>query len=261
MRSIVLLALLSILEPVLGLSLMIPLYLYPGNNATAWSSVVEVVSQHPKVNFQIIINPNSGPGDTIYPDANFITGVSALNSYANVALFGYVDTAYTDRPTSDVNSDVETYAGWSSYKQANISLSGIFFDDVTNSDTSATYAYMANVSATAKSYLRSVIFNPGAVVNANYFRLADVIIQYEDSMARYTYPQTMAAMSKGMHKQISIIANHAKPTQSRINSLITNMMAGNIGSMYLTSDCCYQQVNGTLLTATANKIAALQRSK
>jgi len=261
MRSIVLLALLSVLEPVIGLALMIPLYIYPGDNATAWGSVVEVVSQHPKVKFQIIINPNSGPGDSDYPDANFITGVSKLNSFANVVLFGYVDTAYTDRALSDVNSDVETYAGWSSYPKANISLSGIFFDDVIDSNTSAAYGYMTNVSATAKSYLRSVIFNPGTVVDARYFNLADVIIEYEDSLANYIFPQTMAAMTKGKHKQISIIANHAKPPQTRINSLVTNMMAGNIGSMYLTSDCCYQQVNATLLKAVTNKIAALQRSR
>ena len=80
----------GLLQPALSLFVMIPLYFYPDDGATAWNPVFSAISSHPKVQFQVIINPDSGPGSGQYPDVNFITGVSKLNSYKNVKLVGYV---------------------------------------------------------------------------------------------------------------------------------------------------------------------------
>ena len=120
---------------------------------------------------------------------------------------------------------------------------------------------MATVAATAKSYMSTVIFNPGVVTDSTYFDYADTIVQYESPLASYTYPGSINAMTAGKHENIAIVMNKAKPRQSRITSLVNNMISQNIGSVYLTSDCCYNKLNGTLLTALVRQIATNQNSK
>jgi hypothetical protein len=43
--------------------IIIPLYVWPTDDST-WSPVYEAVLAHPNIGFQVIINPDSGPGNT-----------------------------------------------------------------------------------------------------------------------------------------------------------------------------------------------------
>src|ERR1700730_633611 len=90
-------ALLFFTLPVSSLFVLLPLYVYPGSSASAWSAVTAAVAAYPSVKWQIIINPDSGPGSTQYPDSNYIAGISELNGYDNVQTLGYVYTDYTSR--------------------------------------------------------------------------------------------------------------------------------------------------------------------
>ena len=93
--------------------ILLPLYIYPGTSASAWSNATAAIAAYPKVQWQIIINPNSGPGTTSYPtDSNYIAGISKLNSYPNVITLGYVDTNFAKRAYSAVTSDIDVYAKW-----------------------------------------------------------------------------------------------------------------------------------------------------
>ena len=42
--------------------ILLPLYMWPTDNST-WSPVYEAASAHPDILFQVIINPDNGPGD------------------------------------------------------------------------------------------------------------------------------------------------------------------------------------------------------
>ena len=42
------------------------------------------------MDFIVIINPDSGPGNDSYPAADFVAGIKQLNSYSNVQTVGYV---------------------------------------------------------------------------------------------------------------------------------------------------------------------------
>ena len=55
----------------------IPLYIYP--SPQAWEPLHNAIVDNPSVTFQIIINPNNGPGSAA-PDANYIAEVARLNS-------------------------------------------------------------------------------------------------------------------------------------------------------------------------------------
>src|SRR2546423_12806063 len=101
-------ALLFFALPASSLFILLPLYVYPGSDASAWSAVTAAVAAYPSVQWQIVINPDSGPGSTQYPDSNYIAGISELNSYDNVQTLGYVDTSYTNRAYADVQSDINT---------------------------------------------------------------------------------------------------------------------------------------------------------
>lgn len=44
-------------------SILIPLYVWP-EDITTWDPVYNTASENPDIEFQVIINPNSGPGDS-----------------------------------------------------------------------------------------------------------------------------------------------------------------------------------------------------
>lgn len=54
---------LSMLPAVSSTGIIIPLYVWPTDDST-WSPVYEAVSMHPNIWFQVIVNPDSGPGYT-----------------------------------------------------------------------------------------------------------------------------------------------------------------------------------------------------
>lgn len=44
-------------------SILIPLYVWP-EDITTWSPIYNTASENPDIEFHVIINPNSGPGDS-----------------------------------------------------------------------------------------------------------------------------------------------------------------------------------------------------
>ncbi|KAB8298558.1 hypothetical protein EYC80_000737 [Monilinia laxa] len=92
---------------VLLTSILLPLYMYP--KPGDWNWATKAITAYPFVNFDIIINPHSGPGPiNTFPDPNYITAIAALNAFDNTNLLGYVDTNYMHRETRDVVAEVDT---------------------------------------------------------------------------------------------------------------------------------------------------------
>jgi len=245
--------------PAHSLFILLPLYIYPGTSASAWSSVFSAVAAHPKVQFQIVVNPNSGPGAGKLPDSNYIPAIAKLNSYSNVKTLGYVDTSYTNRAYSAVIADINTYANWSTYRKANISMAGIFFDDVTGSITAAAHQYMRNVSSYAyakvPSQVTPVIFNPGTIVDTTYFGYCDTMIEYEGSFTAYANQTTINRISAAYRQQTAIVIYNTT-AKANVKSLVHTMSTNKIKAVYFTSDCCYNAINGTLLNQVAAAVAA-----
>lgn len=213
------LGLLLLALPASLMFITLPLYVYPGNSASAWSNVTAAIAAYPKVQWQVIVNPNSGPGTpnlTSYPsNPNDITGISKLNGYPNVITLGYVDTAFTQKPYSNVTADIDTYAYWADYAKANISIGGIFFDDVSSSAATAalTYYHNASVYAYAKvpSTVTPVVFNPGDLGPTQLFQYCDTMVEYESPLASYnnTDATTIKSLPSNYLDQSAIIINNA----------------------------------------------------
>ncbi|PNS18883.1 Ras modification protein ERF4 [Sphaceloma murrayae] len=92
------------------LRIQVPLYIYP--TTTSWDPLFTALEVHPTVQFDIIINPASGPGRSPLPDSNYITQVTRLNTYPNATLYGYLHVKWAERSLEDVFEDVRAYEHW-----------------------------------------------------------------------------------------------------------------------------------------------------
>lgn len=245
--------------PSYALHILIPMYTYPEDGA--WAPIWNQVEAHPNVEFQIIMNPDNGPGSTTYPEDAYITALTRLNTYPNVKLLGYVHTLYSTRSYEEVTKEIDTYAGWSSYTKSNISVSGVFFDEVTDRSSGDAKTYISNAAAYAYSQLsaakKTVVLNPGTVVDKSYFDFADSIVQFENPYDTYDGQATINTFQDGYKKDSAIILNSASGlAASKIRSMVDTVKTSNVGGVYFTSDCCYDGVNGTLLNHIATAVAA-----
>ncbi|CAF9941104.1 hypothetical protein IMSHALPRED_002425 [Imshaugia aleurites] len=265
MKSLFLLAPLFLALSTTSLFILLPLYVYPGSQASAWSPATAAIAAYPKVQWQVIVNPASGPGTTGYPtDANYITGINYLNSYANVKTLGYVDTNFTHRAYSAVVSDINVYATWASYTEtnANISIAGIFFDDVNNTATApgstAVSTYMQNASAYAYANVPSditpVVFNPGSLAPTGLFSYCDTMVEFENTQSSYKNQTTINTIPSAYRDQSAILVYSI--TTANVSSLVHTMALDGVEAVYFTSDCCYNSLNGTLLMQLAAAVQA-----
>ncbi|KEQ65809.1 uncharacterized protein M437DRAFT_72668 [Aureobasidium melanogenum CBS 110374] len=163
----------------MNMHVALPLYMYP--SAGTWQPLYDALNKNPQVTFDIIVNPNNGPGGSP-PDSNYIANISQLNTYSNANMLGYVHTSYGNRSLSAISSDIDTYQRWSTYTNYNISLGGIFVDE--SPTTMDHYSYMATIYNKVKRTMKHgnlVWTNPGVPVDSSFYKIADMINAYENT--------------------------------------------------------------------------------
>lgn len=89
---------------------LVPLYIYPF--PTAWDPLYVAAGSHPELDFLVVVNPNSGPGADILPDANYIEALARLTAAPNVKVIGYVHCSYGKRLLDELVAEVSAYRGW-----------------------------------------------------------------------------------------------------------------------------------------------------
>lgn len=260
MKSLLLLAPLILALPITSLFILLPLYIYPGTSSSAWSNITAAIAAYPQVQWQVIINVDDGPGGTGYPtDPNYITAIKNLNSYSNVQTLGYVDTNFTHRAYSAVVSDIDTYASWASYTKANISMAGIFFDDVNNTASSAVNTYMRNASAYAYANVPSdvtpVVFNPGSLAPTILFSYCDTMVEFENGLSLYKNDSTIATIPSAYRGQSAIIVYNTTST-ANVKSLVHTMAIDGVEAVYFSADYYYNTTNAALLMQLAAAVQA-----
>ncbi|KAH8694064.1 Spherulation-specific family 4 [Talaromyces proteolyticus] len=167
----------------------VPLYVYPSPGA--WGPLEQVVEAHPDLNFTVVINPGNGPGPNALPDANYTREIPRLSSYSNVRLIGYVATTYGTRNISLVNKDIETYTSWPTLSNnANLSVSGIFFDETPQLFNASHQEYYEELTALVKQSKglgpdNFVVHNPGSVPDSRYLATVDSTVVFEDTYATF----------------------------------------------------------------------------
>jgi Spherulation-specific family 4 len=113
------------------------------------------ITKHPTVNFIIVVNPNSGPGDSALPDEHYTREIPRLNAYPNVRTVGYISTNWGNRALPLALKDISTYSGWSKNSAVpGLSVQGIFLDETPAVYTPSGLKFLNTVDAAIK-------FQPG----------------------------------------------------------------------------------------------------
>ncbi|KAJ5759422.1 Spherulation-specific family 4 [Penicillium odoratum] len=236
-------------------SILLPLYIWPTDNTT-WGPVYEAAAGNPDIEFQVIVNPSSGPGDTTYPEAAYIAGIAQLNSYDNVVVLGYIPTEYATRDISDVESDISTYSGWAAYTEKNIAVSGIFFDEAPRTDDTSLISYMTEVADNARSHsLNTVVFNPGTKLEEGavngYFDAADLIVEFENSYETWITAVPADEFSSVEDYSKDAVLLYSVPSSANYESVIAEVKKMGLGAAYLTNTDDYKSADTILKVAAA----------
>lgn len=108
------------------------------------------MTNYPNLNFTIIINPSSGPGNGSQPSPQYAHQIQRLNAYPNVRTVGYVRTGYASRNLTTVLQEVGIYSGWAAVSPS-LAMHGIFFDEVPSEYTTSAAEYLVTINAAAKN--------------------------------------------------------------------------------------------------------------
>ncbi|POS77825.1 hypothetical protein DHEL01_v203766 [Diaporthe helianthi] len=198
---------------------MVPLYVYPGNNTWTnpnWEAAVDAIKDNPHMHFYVIINPNNGPQNTSDPSGfnegycnvenddyiqhgcnrDWTTHLADITKLSNAQTIGYVYTGYGQRPADEVKADIlewsrwDTAPTWDANKDVDISIHGLWFDEIGSSSVNASLyqdlVTFANETFDAKGSDKgkyTVVLNAGHVVDPDYetqlFNMASAVVTKE----------------------------------------------------------------------------------
>ncbi|KAK4913680.1 hypothetical protein LTR49_018014 [Elasticomyces elasticus] len=255
--------------------ILVPLYIYPLPGA--WDGLFNVAKTFPSVTFQVVINPDTGPGESACSNSDFITSMAELNSnlqHPNTRMCSHrckfrlwtrnldLPCHTATQPQSALENNITKYQNWNSAGKctdADVHIDGIFFDEAP-SDTNAT-TYMSDITSFAKSTLTrgsTVLFNAGQAMDPAYWSIADYINVLEDTEVAYDGADIGALNGEGeFHAQTTIILHDyaSGPTilerdVSTILSTTRDAMAG----LYITDLDVYNKLP-TNFTGFAREVA------
>ncbi|KAJ4355480.1 uncharacterized protein N0V89_003496 [Didymosphaeria variabile] len=171
-------------------AVLLPLYIWPKgpSGENTWQPVLDSATAYPSLQFTVIVNPNSGPGDD-WPNADYAAAIAQLNALSNVHTVGYVDTAQVNVPggpytIEQIGNDITTYAS-----DASVGLSGLFFDDVSNVYSDSVELLLeeaVNQTKAAEGFAepRTAIINPGTRPNFVTPNV-DISLSFESTWEQY----------------------------------------------------------------------------
>lgn len=265
--------LLALLSSVQATNILLPLYVYPSwwETPSAWQYIYDTVERHPEVNFQIILNVDSGPGGgTVGYNEDWISEVPKLNAYPNVHTFGYVPTSYGKRSILQTAQDIGYWANWNTYTAANISVNGIFFDEVPNHTGKRALkdlAFMAFLTASARAVFSpitsfQVMFNPGTRVEdalSGYFQMADYVVVYEEFASNFISTIVSSNVPNGMASKSAILLhdfNQSGLPASEVEIWLEAFVNAGLGSTNILN-YGYDQANSSDAPASLDDISSI----
>jgi hypothetical protein len=171
-------------------SILVPLYIYPSPGA--WDPLYTAIKAYPSLNFTLVINPASGPGEGNGPDANYTKEIPVLNSYPNVRLVGYVSTNYTNRNLTLALDDIATYASWAeNATYRGLDMQGIFLDETPTQYTDASAHFLEACALAVRSNSTGfgvdplIIQNPGTIPDARFMDSCNTTVAFEGTYSTY----------------------------------------------------------------------------
>ncbi|KAF7329224.1 hypothetical protein MKEN_00183100 [Mycena kentingensis (nom. inval.)] len=233
----------SLLFPasVQGIGVLFPLHVYPLENCAAWKGVNSAISAHSSTQWYIIINPDSGPGET---DSLYQGCVASLASASNRITMGYLDTT-----SGHVESDIDKYAAW----PANARPTGIYFDPVEpTADRLEMYTGWVDY---AKSKGFSFIgLDPGTMVPDSYLALGDLVTTHESPYSSFDPDSLTGTLSKQ-----SVNLEQA-PSSGSYSAVIEKLQSKGVKAVYISNEPDTSQALPAQLDLFVSEVAAATES-
>ena len=143
-----------------------------------------------------------------------------------MTVLGYVDTNFTAVPAATVAANVALWAQLYGVRD-------IFLDNVSATAGSIPY-YQGVVSAIrAASPGRAVVFNHGAIPDAGYAPLADVLVVFEGTAASWASFTAPAWFRQYLPSKFAVLVNTASGAPL-MTTTVGQAQAAGIGSIYVT---------------------------
>jgi len=212
----------------------VPLYIDPGDSPACanWGPVITAIQTYTDLPFNIIINPNSGPGSAATPDTSY-QGCIPLLRQSNVKILGYVPTTAGSRAPSAIVSDANTYFNWgSAYKP-----DGLFFDEVTSgSKNLPVYQNVTSGTRAIWGTTAPIMFNPGTTPVAGYFSLANFIVTFEDTYSVWQTTNLTINSAHPANQQVVLIHTAPAVLKTAVDHQLVSL---GISSSFVTNfpDC------------------------
>ncbi|KAJ7627070.1 Spherulation-specific family 4 [Roridomyces roridus] len=229
-------ALLAVVPVYATTGVIVPLYQFPVTSAN-WAPLETALSTFPSLQFYVIINPNSGPGDAdSQPDPAYQTNIQTLRTHSNALLVGYVLTGFGTRASADVLQDIQTYAGW----DASYGVDGIFFDQTMAGFDAEYTSYSDAVRSTAwpgRATRYVCDHEPWENIgNSDYYALADR--DTRDAAQTYAEFQQESPIPLPHPAQQSVIIHTftgAGVSNQTLSSVVTSLKSSGFASTYITN--------------------------
>lgn len=219
-----------------------------------------------QLTFQIIINPDSGPGSPTPGDSDeYAAGVTKLNTYLNVQLFGYVHCNYDTSSGDEINRNVTQWNSWNA--DPNISINGIFFDEIPNEEGSiVSVAFLASLVQYAKSVFGDhgfmSIFNPGATPqHIELYDSADYIVVFESEASSYSDTVLTSHIPFGKASQSSVLIHNfdGEGSEGQLGTWLQGMISAGVGSANILNNG-YSEANSDNDLAGISSVASMLAS-
>jgi hypothetical protein len=205
------------------LRLLVPAYFYPaGQGLEEWERLLKGGARAP---ITVVVNPNSGPGDT--PDPLYGAIIRRAVSQGLIPI-GYVSTAYAKRPLEQVRSDIETWVRF--YPE----IRGIFFDSQASGPEHLAYYVELRKLVAAKIPREVVVTNPGVLCSEDYFIRsamdAACVFEYPEGFHRFHLPPWAAHYPPD---RFSVLPYRIGEVQA-MRDVVAQAIKGRIGAIYVT---------------------------
>lgn len=254
--------------PILATKMLLPLYRYPEDGS--WDNIYSTIQKNPALTFQVILNVDSGPGDSSGPNSDFAQATAKLNAYPNVETLGYVHTGYGATSQDDVNQNVSAWNAWNSYSGANASIHGIFYDEVHNTEgDDSDVSYMQSLVQAALTTFASrptIVFNPGSKPeHLEFYDLADYVVVFETYASEYSDTVLSENVPTGYANQSAILIPDfaSVGTASQAETWLKSMVNAGIASAHILNYDYLQSTsneNPAAIGSIASALAGLQGS-
>lgn len=227
-------------------SILLPLYIYPQDGS--WDPLLNAAAAHSAVDFNVIVNPASGPGIESLPDENYVDALRSLGSYPNVNLLGYVRCGYGDRATEEIDADIAIYASWEDEFTLlgeggeNVELQGIFVDEVPAEleyvDLMSHITELVRDTWANDMYREAtVVLNPGVVIDTSFYEYADSVVAFEDAETERAVFMSdgIADMDWDTKAKTGAIVHTYSGSWNTLKELVTDIADLGLQSLYVTN--------------------------